>query len=53
MGLGERRGAGCIPPTGIMLGKHGFLPPLQLQGCSELSRFRTRTGGAGSDPGQP
>lgn len=48
MGLGERRGAGCIPPVGMVLGKRGFLPSLhaELQRCSEVSRFRTWTGRA-------
>lgn len=41
MGLGERRGAGRIASAGMVLEKHGFLPPLhpQLWGCSELSGF--------------
>lgn len=54
-GLGEKRGGGCIPPAGTVLGKRGFLPPLhpELRGCSEVSGFRTWSGRAGYDPGQP
>lgn len=49
MGLGERRGAGCVASAGMVLEKHGFLPPLhpQLWGCSELSGFGLGLGLAG------